>query len=127
MLWSRGERFLVKSMMRHCLEVFSLTGDVECTSMVTRIAQNLGLLNNASLSYIDTERWYIDFEYFRQAHMPKKRNDGQLVMMYLGYTNEIPLPNQDLGLYDVNSFTFDLQVKEAAPHRSVSARLTHDP
>jgi hypothetical protein len=45
----------VKSMMRHCLEVFSLTSDVEYTSMVTRIAQNLGLLNNASLSYIDRE------------------------------------------------------------------------
>ena len=42
----------VKSMMRHYLELFSLTGDIECTSMVTRIARNLGLLNNASLSYI---------------------------------------------------------------------------
>ena len=60
-------------MMRHCLEVFSLTGDVECTSLVTRIAQNLGLMNNASLSYIDTERSYIDFEYFWQAHVLKKR------------------------------------------------------
>ena len=54
------------------------------------------------------EHWYIDFEYFCQAHMLKKRNDGQLVMMYLGYTTEIPLPNRDLGLYNVNSFTFDL-------------------
>ena len=66
----------VNSMMHQYLELFSLTGDIECTSMVTRIAQNLGLLNNASLSYIDTERWYIDFEYFCQAHMMKKRNDG---------------------------------------------------
>ena len=48
-------------------------------------------------------------------------------MMYLRYTNEIPLPNQDLSLCAMNSFTFDLQVKEAAPHRSASARLTHDP
>ena len=48
-------------------------------------------------------------------------------MMYLGYTNEILLPNRDLGLYVVNSFTFDLQVKEATPRRSASARLTHNP
>ena len=47
--------------------------------------------------------------------------------MYLGYTNEIPLPNRDLGLYDVNSFIFDLQVKEAAPRRSASIRLSHAP
>ena len=46
---------LVKSIMRHCLEVFSLMGDVECTSLVTQIAQNMGQLNIASLSYIDTE------------------------------------------------------------------------
>ena len=46
--------------------------------------------------------------------------------MYLEYTNEIPLPNQDLGLYAMNSFTFDLQVKEAAPRRSASTRLTRD-
>ena len=37
----------VKFMMRHWLEVFSLTGDVECTSLVTWIAQNLGLMDNA--------------------------------------------------------------------------------
>jgi hypothetical protein len=59
--------------------------------------------------------------------MLKKRNDGQLVMMYLGYTTEILLPNQDLSLYPVNFFTSDLEVKEAAPRRSASARLTHDP
>ena len=59
--------------------------------------------------------------------MLKKRNDGQFVMMYLRYTNEILLPNRDLGLYAVNSFTIDLQVKEVAPCKSASTRLTHDP
>jgi hypothetical protein len=48
-------------------------------------------------------------------------------MTCLGYTNKIPLPNRDLGLYAVSSYTFDLQVKEAASHRSASARLTHEP
>jgi hypothetical protein len=66
----------VKIMMCPWLEVFSLPGDVECTSLVTRIARNLGLMDNALLSYINMERWYIDFEYFCQAHMLKKRNDG---------------------------------------------------
>ena len=98
----------VKFIVCHWLEVFNLTGDIECTSLVTRIAQNLGLLNNASVSYIIEECLYIDFEYFRQAHMLKKKNDGQLVMMYLAYTTEIPLPNRNLGLYVVDSFTFDL-------------------
>ena len=97
-----------KFMMNQWKDVFDLTGDVECSSLVTRIGQNLGLLSNASISYIDTNRWYLDYDYFCQAHMLKKRKNGQQVMMYLGYTNEIPLPNRDLGLYNVNSFTFDL-------------------
>jgi hypothetical protein len=88
--------------------------------LVTRIAQNLGLLKiaslsfflweeNASLSYIeDIDHWYIDYEYFLKAHMLKKNNNGQLVMMYLGYTTEILLPDRNLGLYVVNSFIFEL-------------------
>ena len=82
----------VKFMMNQWKEVFELKGDVGCTSLVTRIAQNLGLLKNASLSYIeDIDRWYIDYEYFLKAHMLKKNNNGQHVMMYA-----------------VNSFVFDL-------------------
>ena len=62
-------------------------------------------MKNASLSYIDDiDRWYIDYEYFVQAHMLKKNNNGQLVMMYLGYTTEILLPDQNLSLYVVNSY-----------------------
>ena len=46
----------VKFMMNQWKDVFDLMGDVECTSLVTRIAQNLGLLSNALVSYIDTNR-----------------------------------------------------------------------
>ena len=96
--------------------------------MVTHIAKHLGLLENASIAYIDDiHYWFIDYEYFVQAHMLKKKNDGKLVMVYMDHTNEIPLPNQNLGLYAVQSFIFDLQVKEASPHQSTSTRLTCNP
>jgi hypothetical protein len=115
----------VKLMIHQWLEVFTLTGDVECTSLVTRIAQNLGLRNNALVSFIDEKHLHIDFEYFTQ--MLKKREDGKIVMMYHGYTTEISLPNRNLDLYTMDSFTFDLQEKDVAPRRSASARLTHAP
>ena len=35
-------------------------------------------------------------------------------MMYMDYTNEIPLPDQTLGLYMVQSFVFDFEKKEEA-------------
>ena len=77
--------------------------------MVTRIAKNLFLLENASIVYIDDiPHCYIDYEYFVQAHMLKKNKDGKLVMMYTDYTTEIPLPDRDLSLYMVDSFVFDL-------------------
>jgi hypothetical protein len=66
----------IKFMMHQWKEVFTLTGDVECTFLVSRISRNLGLLDNALISYIDTERLHIDFKYFYQAHMLKKRDDG---------------------------------------------------
>ena len=40
-------------MMKQWKEIPDLKGDVGCTSLVTRIAKNLGLLENASVAYID--------------------------------------------------------------------------
>ena len=49
-------------MMNQWFEVFTLVGDVECSSLVTRIATNMGLLHTSLLSLI---RLYIDFEYVK--------------------------------------------------------------
>ena len=47
--------------------------------------------------------------------------------MYVDYTTEFLLPNRNLSLYAVDSFIFDLQIKEEAPRRSASARITRNP
>ena len=117
----------VKFMMKQWTEILELKRGVGCTSLVSRIAKNLGLLENASVAYIDDiPRWYIDYEDFVQAHMLKKNKDGKFVMMYMDYTTEILIPDRNLGLYAVDSFVFDLQVKEAAPRRSASTRITRN-
>ena len=95
--------------MKQWKEIPDLKGDVGCTSLVTCIAENLGLLENASVAYIDDiPLWLIDYEYFNQAHMLKKGKNRKLVMIYMDYTNEILLLDQTLGLYVVQSFVFDL-------------------
>ena len=76
--------------------------------MVTRIAKKLGLLENASITYIDVPHSLIDYDYFNHAHMLKKGRDGKLVMMYVDYTTEFPLPDQNLSLYAVDLFVFHL-------------------
>ena len=60
-------------MMNQWLEVFTLVGDIECTSLVTRIVTNMGLMQRSFVSLI-TKRPCIDFEYFWQAHILKKEN-----------------------------------------------------
>ena len=59
----------IKFMLNHWTEILGLKGDVGCTFLVTRIAKNLGLLEDASITYIDVPRWLIDYDYFNHAHM----------------------------------------------------------
>jgi hypothetical protein len=75
--------------------------------LVTRIGKSLGLLEDASITYIDVPHWLIDYDYFNHAHMLKKERDGKLVMMYVDYTTKVSLPNRNLGLYVVDSLVFD--------------------
>jgi hypothetical protein len=116
----------IKFKMTQWSEILGLKRDVGCTSLATRIARKLGLLENASVAYIDVPRWLIDHGYFNHAHKFKKGKEGNLVMMYTDYTTEFPLLDRNLGLYAVDSFVFDLQKKEEAPCRSASARITRN-
>jgi hypothetical protein len=59
--------------------------------------------------------------------MLKKGKDKKIVMMYMDYTNEFPLPNRRLGLYAVDTFIFNLQRKKEELCRSASARITCNP
>jgi hypothetical protein len=88
--------------------------------------RNLGLLANATITYIITPRWIIDYVYFNKVHMLKRGKNGKTMIMYKDYTNEFEMPNRNLGLYVVESFIFDLQKKGAEPCRSASARFTRN-
>ena len=55
----------VQFMMIQWKEIPDLKGEVGCTSLVTRIDKNLGLLENVYVAYIDDiPHWLIDYEYF---------------------------------------------------------------
>ena len=49
---------------------------------------------------------------------------GNIVFFFLGYTNEIPLPNLELSLYKSLSLTFTLVEQEKARRSSISRRAT---
>jgi hypothetical protein len=72
----------VKLMMHYWLTISGLKGDVWCTSWVTHLARNFGLLANATITYITTPRWIIDNVYFNKAHKLKRGKNGKTMMMY---------------------------------------------
>jgi len=59
--------------------------------------------------------------YLSHAHMIKRDETGKKILYYfLGYTNEIQLPNSDLALYNSPSLTFILIEREGGRRTSVS-------
>jgi hypothetical protein len=116
----------VKLMAHYWLTIPRLKkGRVTCTSWVTCLANGLGLLGNANIAYITTPRRVIDYLFFHHAHILKIRN-RKIVMMYKGYTNEIELPDQSLGLYVMENFVLELQKPGRGVGRSPSAHMTRN-
>jgi len=69
---------------------------VECTSLITRLARNMGLLDRALINYIPIDRVYLDYYHLFQAHMLKMdQEDDSCVMTYQGCVNEICLSNTE--------------------------------
>ena len=101
-----------------------MSGPVECTSLVTRIATSLGMLNWAQFSFITTPRPSINLAYLVQGHTLKSAPDGSIMFFFPGYVNEIPLPNPGLRLYKCRGLTFELQPMEVPSRSSVSGRMS---
>ena len=96
-----------------------MTGPIECTSLVTRIASNMGILDGNPVPFIEEPRVMIDEAYLVQGHMLKKGSDDSLIFL-LGYANEIPLPNVGYHLYNCRSLTIPLVPQEESHRHSVS-------
>jgi hypothetical protein len=112
---------LVRLLVEHWLATPNLKGNVGCTSLVTRIAFGLNLLENASLEYINEFRPNIGYEHFRHAHLLKREGDG-LYMLYP--RGRIRLPNPEPNLYSVRILLIDFQaspVNLRAPQRAALA------
>ena len=86
-------------MVRQWLGNFRMVEPVESTSLVTRIATSLCVLNWAQISYITIPRPKINLAYLVQGHTLKSAPDGSIIFYFPVYVNESPLPNPKLCLY----------------------------
>ena len=57
-----------QAMVKQRLTNFRMTGPIECTSLVTRIASNMGILDGNPVPFIEELRVMIDEAYLVQGH-----------------------------------------------------------
>jgi hypothetical protein len=81
--------------------VHKMSGPIECISMVTRIAMNLGCPEMANLAYIEGDVHILGLDHFVHAHILREEPDHSLSMLY-GH-KAIQLPNPSLWLYACES------------------------
>jgi len=115
----------VQEIFKHWLEMTkTFSTSISCTSLVTRIANSVGALENQEVEYIATPRLIIDEHYLIQEHHLKHNATREIVFFFPGYTNEIQLPNLDLRLYKSPALTFPLVSQEEAHRSSIHGRVT---
>jgi hypothetical protein len=110
----------VKAMIKQWLTNFKMMGPVECTSLITRIASRMGILDGNVIPFIEDPHVFIDESYLIYGHTLKKGLNDSLMLFFLGNANVIPLPNAGYHLYNCQSPTIPLVPQEVSHRHSVS-------
>jgi hypothetical protein len=93
----------VPDIVNYFQNVHKMSGPIQCTSMVTRIAMNLGCSEMANLAYIEGEVPILGLDHFVHAHIMCEEPDYSVSMLY--GRKAIQLPNLTLQLYSCESLT----------------------
>jgi hypothetical protein len=88
---------LVADIVNYFKNVHKMSGPIECTSMVTQIAMNLGCPEMANLAYIEGDVLILGLNHFVHEHILCKEPDHSLSMLY--GRKAIQLANPGLRLY----------------------------
>jgi hypothetical protein len=103
--------------------VHKMSGPIECTFMVTRIAMNLGCPEMANLAYIEGDVPILGLDHFVHAHILHEEPDHYVSMLY--GRKVIRLPNPALQLYSSESLTLKLDQMGEACHSFTRPPHTH--
>ena len=103
----------VREICAHWLDSIKKSYAISCTSVITRLANALGVLTVNDTEYIPVERPICVFRALNQGHTIKRDEiTGNYCFFFPGYANKIPLPNPGLRLYNCDVLTFDLKTAE---------------
>jgi hypothetical protein len=98
----------VTNIIDYFKEIRTLIGSIECTSIVTQIALNLGCPEMAHVSYIERDVPILGLDHFVRAHILCEEPDYSISMLYEGGSKAIRLPNSVLALHSCKQLTLQL-------------------
>jgi hypothetical protein len=102
--------------------VHKMSGPIECTSMVTRIAMNLGCQKMTNLGYIERDVPVLGLDHFVHVHILREEPNYSVSILY-GH-KAIRLPNPVLQLYSCESLTLQFDRMGEAHHSFVGPPRT---
>jgi hypothetical protein len=114
---------LVADIVGYIKNVHKMLGPIECTSMVTLIAMNLGCPKMANLAYIEGDVPILGLDHFVHAHILREEPDHSLSM--LNDRKAIQLPNLGLRLYSCESLTLQFNRMGEVRHSFKGPPRTH--
>jgi hypothetical protein len=110
----------VADIVDYFTNVSKISGAIECTSLVTRIAMNLGYLN---LDYIEGDVPVLGLDNFVPAHILCEKPNYFVSVLY-GH-KAIQLPNPTLRLYSCESLTLQFDQMGEACHSFIGLPHIH--
>jgi hypothetical protein len=99
---------LVADIVDYFKEIRTLSGPIEGTSLVTRIALNLGCEEMANVPYIARDVPIPGLSHFMHAHILREEPDHSISMLYEGGSKVLWLPNPVLVLHSCEQLTLRL-------------------
>jgi hypothetical protein len=106
----------VADIVDYFTNVSKISGPIECTSLVTRIAMNLGY---SDLAYIEGDVPVLGLDHFVDAHIVHEEHNYSIYMLY--GRKAIQLPNPALRLYSCERLTLQFDQMEEAHHNRTTS------
>jgi hypothetical protein len=110
---------LIADIVDYFQEIYTLSGPIKCTSLVTRIAVNIGCPEKHNVAYIEGGVPILGLSHFVHAHVLREESNHSISMLYEGGNKVIGLPNQAHLLRSCDQVIVQLNTLENV-HRSIS-------
>jgi hypothetical protein len=115
---------LVADIVDYFKNVHKMSGPIDCTSMVTRVAMNLGCPEMANLAYIEGDVPDLGLDHFVHTHILHEEPDHSLSMLY--GRKVIRLSSPGLRLYSCKSLTLQFDRMGEVCHSFTGPPRTHE-